>query len=98
MNGHNHVYSRSYPVYLNKTDPVGYNNPSSPVYITNGVGGHYDGMDTNDSPLPSVIAAGIDHVYGWSRLHFANSTHLRQDFVATKNNTILDSFWLYKKH
>lgn len=68
------------------------------MYITNGLGGHYDGMDTNDSPLPKNIAAGIDHVYGWSLVTFQNRTHLKHEFVASKNSTILDTVWLYKQH
>ncbi|KAK4687786.1 acid phosphatase type 7, partial [Tremellales sp. Uapishka_1] len=98
MNGHNHVYSRSYPVYNNTIDPNGYNNPSAPMYITNGLGGHYDGVDVSSDPLPAVIAKGIDAVYGWSLLTFANSTHMKHEFVASRNSTVLDTTWLYKQH
>lgn len=75
-----------------------YDNPTFPVHVTNGVGGHYDGLDTNSVPLPPQIAFGIDQVYGWSRVHFANRTHMRHEFIASKNNSILDTFWLYKEH
>lgn len=96
MTGHDHVYSRSTAVYNNTADPAGYNDPKYPVYITNGLGGHYDGMDDMDATLPANIEFGIEHVYGWSRLYFANATHMRQDFVASRNSSVLDSFWLYK--
>lgn len=98
LTGHDHVYSRSWPVYNFTNDPNGYNNPRAPVYITNGLGGHYDGIDALSNPLPADIAHGIEAVYGWSRITFANSTHLRQDFVAARNSSVLDSFWLYREH
>lgn len=98
LTGHDHVYSRSWPVYNYTTDPNGYDNPRAPVYITNGLGGHYDGVDALSNPLPGDIAHGIEAVYGWSRLTFANRTHLRQEFVAARNSSVLDSFWLYREH
>lgn len=98
LTGHDHVYSRSWPVYNFTNDPNGYDNPRAPVYITNGLGGHYDGIDKLSDPLPGDIAHGIEAVYGWSRLTFANRTHLRQDFVAARNSSVLDSFWLYREH
>ncbi|EKD01620.1 hypothetical protein A1Q2_04181 [Trichosporon asahii var. asahii CBS 8904] len=60
--------------------------------------GHYDGVDALSNPLPGDIAHGIEAVYGWSRLTFANRTHLRQEFVAARNSSVLDSFWLYREH
>lgn len=49
-----------------------------------------------DSPLPENIAHGIDGVYGWSRLTFANATHMRHEFVAARNSSVLDEFWLVR--
>ena len=79
-------------------DPNGYNNPRFPTYITNGLGGHYDGQDLIDDPLPPNIAVGIEKVYGWSRLTFANATHMRQQFIAARNGSVVDEFWLYREH
>lgn len=36
-------------------DPNGYENPSAPMYITNGVGGHYDGLDVLEDTMPDYI-------------------------------------------
>lgn len=72
-------------------------NPAGPVYITNGLGGHYDGMDVLDSPLPPNIEHGIDGVYGWSRLTFSNATHMKHEFIAARNSTVLDEFWVVRE-
>jgi hypothetical protein len=46
MFGHVHIYERNKGIGINGTvDPNGYNNPKYPVYLTNGAGGHYDGLD-----------------------------------------------------
>lgn len=79
-------------------DPNGYNNPRFPTYISNGLGGHYDGQDVIDNPLPPNIAYGVEKVYGWSRLTFANATHMRQEFIAARNGSVVDEFWLYREH
>ncbi|KAH8655789.1 Metallo-dependent phosphatase-like protein [Xylariales sp. PMI_506] len=103
LSGHVHTYERNYPVFVNGSlDPNGYNNPSTPMYITNGIAGHYDGMDSLDIPAKPYQAVGIDlnngTAYGWSLLHFYNSTHMKQEFVASSNNAIIDSVVLYKDH
>jgi hypothetical protein len=94
--GHDHIYSRSVPMFNHTADPAGYDNPRAPTYITNGAGGHYDGLDKLDSPLPPNIAHGVDMTYGWSRLTFANATHMRHEFVASRNSSVLDEFWLFR--
>ncbi|CAK7239620.1 MAG: hypothetical protein STHCBS139747_001051 [Sporothrix thermara] len=102
LQGHFHVYERNLPVFSNGTiDPAGYENPSAPWYLINGLGGHWDGMDVFTEPLQEYHAFGLsddDAVYGWSRLHFFNKTHLQHDFVASNNNSVLDSTIFYKEH
>ena len=98
INGHNHVYSRSLPIYNNTVDPAGYYNPRAPVYITNGLGGHYDGMDKLDHPLPEGYPFGIEGVYGWSRLTFESATTLKHEYIASRNSSVMDTFYLHKKH
>ena len=80
------------------SDAVGKHQKQELIVQTNGLGGHYDGYDSNSFPLPPQIATGLDHVYGWSRVHFANRTHMRHEFIASRNNSIMDTFWLYKEH
>jgi acid phosphatase type 7 len=102
LQGHFHVYERNYPVFPNGTiDPNKYNNPSSPWYIINGIAGHYDGMDSFTAPLQPYQAYGIDinnATYGWSRISFKNSSALYHEFIASNNDTVLDSNYLYKNH
>jgi hypothetical protein len=77
------------------------NNPSSPWYITNGAAGHYDGLDSLLIPRQPFSRFSLDTnnaTYGWSKLTFHNSTHMTHDFVASNNNTVLDSATLYKIH
>jgi hypothetical protein len=67
--------------------------------VTNGAGGHYDGLDSLATPPQPYQRYGLDTadgIYGWSRLTFHNCTHLTHDFVASKNGTVLDTATLYK--
>lgn len=70
-------------------------------YIVNGAAGHYDGLDSFTLPYKSYHRFGLataDGVYGWSKLTFHNCTHMTHDFIASKNNTVLDSATLFKAH
>lgn len=100
LQGHYHIYERNLPVFVNGTiDPAGYDNPSSPVYIINGIAGHYDGMSAFHDAVP-YMAYGLDDkngTYGWSRVQFMNETHLLHEFVASNNDSVLDSQYLYKE-
>jgi hypothetical protein len=99
--GHFHVYERNAPVGANgTTDPHELNDPSAPWYIINGAAGHYDGLDAFTLPFKSYHRYGVstsDGIYGWSKLTFHNCTHLTHDFIASNNNSVLDSATLYKK-
>lgn len=99
LSGHSHVYERQAPLAEGNIDPNGLNNPTWPWYITNGAAGHYDGLDSLQSPRQKYSRFGLDTdngVYGWSRLTFHNCTHMTHDFVASNNNSVLDSATLYK--
>jgi 3',5'-cyclic AMP phosphodiesterase CpdA len=101
LSGHSHVYERQAPLAEGKVDPNGLNNPASPWYITNGAAGHYDGLDALQSPRQPYSRFGLDTTnatYGWSRLTFHNRTHLTHDFVASNNDSVLDSATLFKAH
>ncbi|KAL4064768.1 Metallo-dependent phosphatase-like protein [Scleroderma yunnanense] len=98
MQGHVHVYERNKPVANFTIDPAGLNNPKAPWNIVNGAAGHYDGLDSLNSPLPSYAEVGIDTAYGWSLLTFHNKTHLTHEFISSANGSVLDSATLYKEH
>ncbi|KAK7214902.1 hypothetical protein V2G26_002905 [Clonostachys chloroleuca] len=99
LSGHSHVYERQSPLGFEKQDPNGLNNPSFPWYITNGAAGHYDGLDSLDSPRKPYSRFGLDTkdgVYGWSRLTFHNCTHLTHEYIASNNNSAVDAATLFK--
>jgi hypothetical protein len=99
MFGHVHIYERNKGIGINGTvDPNGYNNPKYPVYLTNGAGGHYDGLDAIVPNNNSWSTFALDSVYGWSRITIHNRTHLTQDFIASTNGSVVDTFTLYKQH
>jgi hypothetical protein len=66
FSGHVHAYERSYPVYLNKTDPRG------PVYITIGDGGNLEGHDTQYVGQPEWSAFRNGTQYGYGTLSINN--------------------------
>lgn len=95
--GHVHNYQRFAPMKYNEIDPKGLNDPSSPWYLINGAAGHYDGMNQM-SDLPKGFEFGFDNTYGWSRFTVHNKTHITHEFVASRNNSVMDTATLYKKH
>ncbi|KAK7203706.1 metallophosphoesterase [Myxozyma melibiosi] len=96
--GHIHMYERNDPVAYGVVDPNGLNDPSAPMYILNGLGGHYHGTDDYSLPLTEYSRYLQNETYGWSRLTFHNCTHVTHDFIASANGTVLDSATLYKNH
>ncbi|ATY65907.1 metallophosphoesterase [Cordyceps militaris] len=101
LSGHAHVYERQAPLADGRADPRELDNPAAPWYITNGAAGHYDGLD-DLLPAPqrqrySRFALDVSNAtYGWSRLTFHNCTHMTHDFVASNNDSVLDSATLFK--
>jgi acid phosphatase type 7 len=98
LSGHVHAYQRNDPLNDSFADLNGLNNPKSPWYITNGAGGHYDGLDALQVPLQSFAKVAINDTYGWSRLTFHNCSHLTHEFVASRNGSVIDSATLFKDH
>ena len=96
LSGHVHVMERSAPIFNNTVDPNGLNNPKFPWYITNGAGGHYDGLDVLNPVLNSFSRFANDTKYGWSRLTFHNCTHLTHDFISSATGEPLDTATLFK--
>ncbi|CAH2352770.1 hypothetical protein CLIB1423_08S00694 [[Candida] railenensis] len=95
--GHVHNYERIGPIGTGGViDPNGLNNPSSPLYILNGIAGHYDGIDDLVTPLPDYVNFAQDTAYGWSKFTVHNCTHITHEFIASNNNTVLDRATLYK--
>lgn len=99
LTGHSHIYERLAPLANSKVDPNELDNPSAPWYITNGAAGHYDGLDSIGNPRQEYSRFALDTsnaTYGWSKLTFNNCSHLTHEFIASNNNTVLDTAVLYK--
>ena len=95
--GHVHNSQRFDPLYDNKTDPAGLNNPSYPMYIVAGGAGNIEGL----SPVGSNLT-GNRFAYAasqsFARLSFLNKHELGVQFYKSDGNELLDSTVLYKKH
>ncbi|EED21939.1 conserved hypothetical protein [Talaromyces stipitatus ATCC 10500] len=96
MQAHTHYYERNQPLNNYVIDPAGLNNPQSPWYITSAAPGHYDGLDSLVRPLKPYVVYAQDTAYGWSKITFHNCSHMTHEFVASRNNTILDTATLFK--
>lgn len=99
LTGHAHIYERLAPLADGKIDANELQNPAAPWYITNGAGGHYDGLDSLQKKRQKYSRFALDQhntTYGWSRLTFHNCTHMTHEFIASKNDSVLDTATLYK--
>ena len=93
--GHAHYYDRMSPLYNGTADPAGLNNPNSTMYVINGAGGHYMGLEAYSMTQPYTVVQQHG-AYSWSTLNFHNCTHMTIDTLFSRNNTIYDSATLYK--
>lgn len=101
LSGHAHVYERQTPLANGRIDPRGLDDPAAPWYITNGAAGHYDGLDSLESPRKPYSRFGLDTAnatFGWSKLTFHNRTHMTHDFIASKSGQVMDTATLFKRH
>jgi acid phosphatase type 7 len=95
VNGHVHNYQRTAPVYKGQVTNT-YTNPRSTIYVTTG-GPGADKSDTNFdcNSTPSWLVASEDS-YSFSVMNVYNKTHLYWQQIKTKNNNVVDSFWIIK--
>ncbi|KAK9465684.1 Metallo-dependent phosphatase-like protein [Lipomyces arxii] len=96
--GHIHFYERNAPIANGVPDPNELDNPSAPMYILNGAGGHFHGLTNYVEPLPSYVRYIQNTTFGWSKLTFHNCTHLTHEFISSSNGSVLDSATLFKNH
>jgi hypothetical protein len=94
LSGHVHFYDRQSAVD-NGTSQEITDNPTAPWYITNGAGGHYDGLDTPAFPLVPT-SRKLLVTYGWNLFTVHNCTHLSTEFIASGNGSVLDTATLIK--
>lgn len=96
--GHDHAYSRSYPVALDKRDPT----DKAPVYLTLGAGGNRE-QHARDflHPDPEEWVAKRDRVeYGYGNWFIQNATHSHFNWVrdGTTNEGVHDHVWFINPH
>ncbi|KAL2020100.1 hypothetical protein VTK56DRAFT_8904 [Thermocarpiscus australiensis] len=94
LHGHQHFYERHAAIANGVSQEITAN-PNAPWYIINGAGGHYDGLDTPNSPYVNTSRKVIV-AYGWSLFTVHNCTHLSTQFISSSNNTVLDTATLIK--
>jgi hypothetical protein len=95
LSGHVHIYERQAAVANGVATEIT-NNPKAPWYVTNGAAGHYDGLDVPTYPLVNTSREMISTVYGWNLFTVHNCTHLTTQFIASGNNSVLDTATLSK--
>lgn len=94
LSGHKHFYEHHAAVNNGTAQEIN-ENPTSPWYIVNGAGGHYDGLDNPSTPTVPTSRRAIS-AYGWSLFTVHNCTHLSTQFIASGNNTVMDTATLIK--
>jgi acid phosphatase type 7 len=95
--GHVHNSQRFQPVYQNTADPNGMNNPKAPMYIVAGGAGNIEGLSSVGSNV-SYNAFAYDADFSYASVSFADTTHLRVNFIRSSTGEVLDTSVLYKAH
>jgi hypothetical protein len=96
IQGHEHMYERSYPMYKSKPTAKHYINPKAPVYIISGSTGNE--YVTDDLPADknvndwSAFLISEKDKESVSRVQVLNATHLSYQQVLTASDTLLDKF------
>ena len=99
VNGHNHQYERSYPVYKENATQTNYVDPQATVYVVNGAAGNIHPNDP--SYLPSALAPWrAAHGYGfetsWLKLSVFNSSVITFESILSSNSSVIDYFTIQR--
>ncbi|KAI2499596.1 acid phosphatase [Fragilaria crotonensis] len=96
--GHDHAYSRSYPVAFDKRDP----NDKAPIYMTLGAGGNRElHARAYLHPEPEEWVAKRDRFeYGYGNWFVQNATHSHFNWVrdGTTTEGVHDHVWIINPH
>ena len=96
---HEHSYERLLPTYSRSVVPspdpeLPYSQPRATVHITTGSAGCREKHDDFSKDHPEWSAFRSTD-YGYSRLYFANSSHLRLEQVsAEQEGAVIDQVWI----
>jgi hypothetical protein len=95
--GHVHNSQRFLPVNNSIPDPVGLNNPKSPMYIVAGGAGNIEGLsDVGANFSTNVFAYAED--FSYAQVRFLDRTSLQVDFVRSATGEVVDRGLLKKQH
>ena len=95
--GHVHNSQRFDPLFKNRTDPRGLNNPTYPMYIVAGGAGNIEGLSKVGSNLTGNRFAYADS-QSFARLNFLSREKLGIHFYKSDGAELLDSSVLVKEH
>lgn len=100
MNGHEHNYERSYPIYKGKSDRSNID-PKAPIYVVSGAAGSREMHEpfTRKQPSWSVFRS---NTFGYSVLTAHNATHVHLQYVSTdptsfplsSYGSVIDDGWI----
>ena len=105
VNGHEHNYERTWPLYQNKS-VRSYDNPRAPIYVVSGAAGSKELHDAFTKTQPEW-SAFRSNSFSYSRLFVHNATHLNWQqvqtdptfFPASDYGRVIDDWWVVQdKH
>ena len=100
INGHEHSYERSFPVYKNKSDRSN-EDPKATIYIVTGAAGCSE-MHEGFTRVAPTWSAFRSNTFGYSRMIVHNSTHVHWQQVSTdptsfpmsQYGSVIDDTWI----
>ena len=100
VNGHEHNYERTYPLYQNKSDRST-TNPRAPIYVVSGAAGSHEMHEPFTLPQPEW-SAYRSNSFSYSRVLVHNFTHLHWQQVQTDPSLfpladygrVIDDYWV----
>jgi len=103
INGHEHNYERSYPVYQAKSDRSNVN-PKATIYIVSGSAGNTE-MHEPFTRIQPTWSAYRSNTFGYSRMFVHNATHLHwqqiqtdpTDFPESDYGRVIDDAWIIQE-
>lgn len=96
--GHVHNSQRLMPIFDDKVDPAGLNNPTAPMYIIAGGAGNIEGLEKFKGAKPAYTAFAYDEDFSYATITFEDAQNLRVDFVRSSTGAVLDTATLHKRH
>ena len=104
VNGHQHNYERTFPVYQDKVETSNIN-PNATIYFVTGAAGSKEMHTpfTKDQPGWSAFRS---NTFGYTRMYVHNSSHIHFQQVRTDPDKfplsgygdVIDDFWVVQEH